>query len=267
MSEPQAASYGKEWDSDVYHKVSEPQFAWGLKLIETLALRGDETVLDAGCGSGRLTAELLKRLPQGRVIAADLSENMLRSARELLEPQFAEKVTFLHSDLRDLTIESGADVVFSAATFHWISERGRMFKRVFAALRSSGRLVAQSGAVGSLTRFWEIADVVCSGEPFAEHLAGFTRQQNYLDPDVTANELREAGFNDIDVSIHDAPVQFLNDGMFQQFIRTVNMKNHLERIPEALHERLLREISERSAAFDNPLQLDYRRINIRATRP
>jgi len=267
MSEPQTASYGKEWDSATYHKVSEPQFAWGLKLIETLALCGNEVVLDAGCGSGRLTAELLKRLPEGRVIAVDLSENMLRSARELLEPHYKDKITFLHSDLRELKIKSEADVVFSAATFHWIPDRGRMFKRLFAALRDSGRLIAQSGAAGSLSRFWEIANEAIAGEPFAEHLRDFKRQQDYLDPDLTASELREAGFRDIDVSVHDAPVQFLNEGMFQQFIRTVNMKNHLERIPEALHERLLKQISARSAACGNPLQLDYRRINVRAMRP
>ena len=55
-----------EWDASSYHRLSAPQFSWGRQVIERLRLEGGETVMDAGCGTGRLTALLLERLPRGR---------------------------------------------------------------------------------------------------------------------------------------------------------------------------------------------------------
>src|SRR6185295_9616984 len=76
---------GREWDADTYDRVSDPQFSWGIEVLDRLELRGDETVLDAGCGTGRVTAELLKKLPDGRVIGLDGSEQMIEKARENLD--------------------------------------------------------------------------------------------------------------------------------------------------------------------------------------
>src|SRR6266704_2621497 len=71
------------WDAGAYDRLSGPQYAWGQRVLDRLGLRGDETVLDAGCGTGRLTALLLVRLPHGKVIAVDKSEAMLAEARSL----------------------------------------------------------------------------------------------------------------------------------------------------------------------------------------
>ena len=78
----------REWNSSEYHRLSQPQVSWGKKVLSRLRLRGEELVLDAGCGTGRLTADLLQALPHGRVVALDVSQNMARSAREFLQPQF-----------------------------------------------------------------------------------------------------------------------------------------------------------------------------------
>ncbi len=64
-------SSAREWDAETYDAVSDPQFNWGMEVLDRLELRGDEAVLDAGCGSGRVTAELARRLPRGRLIAVD----------------------------------------------------------------------------------------------------------------------------------------------------------------------------------------------------
>src|SRR5512146_2590656 len=97
-----------EWDATAYDKLSDPQFSWGMKLLATLPLRGDETVLDAGCGSGRLTEELLKRLPKGRVVAFDLSGNMLETARERLK-WAGERVLFQRGDLSNFEVAEPVD--------------------------------------------------------------------------------------------------------------------------------------------------------------
>src|SRR3981081_3877322 len=117
-----------DWDASRYHRVAQPHAAWGASVLERLELSGDGVVLDAGCGSGRVTAQLLERLPRGRVIAADSSPAMLDAARTTLSA-FADQVTFLQTDLLaiDTHLQERVDVVFSTAVFHWIADHPRLF--------------------------------------------------------------------------------------------------------------------------------------------
>src|ERR1700730_1267308 len=117
-----------EWDASRYHRVAQPHAAWGANVLERLELAGDEVVLDAGCGSGRVTAQLLERLPRGHVIAADRSTAMLAEARSTLAP-WADQVTFVQADLLEIDrcLDSRVQVVFSTAVFHWIEDHPRLF--------------------------------------------------------------------------------------------------------------------------------------------
>src|SRR6266567_8037125 len=95
MTSKQNQSSSREWNAAVYHRLSGPQVSWGKKVLSRLHLRGDEVVLDAGCGTGRLTADLLEALPRGRVVGIDLSQNMLDAAREHLSPLFGARVSLV----------------------------------------------------------------------------------------------------------------------------------------------------------------------------
>src|ERR1700681_4858586 len=122
------------WDAGSYHQVARPHAAWGATVLDRLRLTGDERVLDAGCGSGRVTAQLLERLPRGHVIAADQSAAMLAEARNTLAKYSADKrVTFIEADLLEIdhVLDQRVDVIFSTAVFHWIADHPRLF----AALR------------------------------------------------------------------------------------------------------------------------------------
>ncbi len=138
----------RDWDAATYHRISEPQVTWGRRVLDRLPLRGDETVLDAGCGTGRLTAELLERLPRGRVLALDNSPAMLAAAREYLAPRFGDRVSFVLADLQELAdrpLPEPVDAIFSTAAFHWVLDHPRLFRGLYRALRPGGRLVAQCG--------------------------------------------------------------------------------------------------------------------------
>src|SRR5215218_10706344 len=124
----------RDWDGATYDRIADPMTRWGTGVLERLPLAGDETVLDAGCGSGRVTERLLERLPRGRVIAADASESMIEKAREKL----GDRVDYLVADLTELELSEPVDVVFSTATFHWISDHDRLFARLHAALVPGG---------------------------------------------------------------------------------------------------------------------------------
>src|SRR5258708_35623699 len=87
-----AGAMSNEWDAEAYDRLSDPQYRWGKKVLDRIDLRGDETAIDAGCGTGRLTSVLLERLPRGRVIAIDGSQNMLNEAASRLVPRYGARV-------------------------------------------------------------------------------------------------------------------------------------------------------------------------------
>jgi trans-aconitate 2-methyltransferase len=246
----------RRWDAAAYHRVSTPQLEWAGKVLERLPLRGHETVLDAGCGSGNVTQLLLDRLPDGHVVAVDSSESMVEHARQALDP---ERTTVLRSDLTELELDDPVDAAFSNAVFHWISDHGALFARLHAALRPGGPLVAQCGGEGNVARFHAAAREVADGEPYGEHLAGWQGPWNFAGASETAERLERAGFTDIETWLEPYPVT-PEDPL--AFVTTVCLGPHLQRLPEELRAGFAEAVVERAGP-----ELDYVRLNIDAKRP
>src|SRR5919199_6224759 len=122
MADEVARAPGAEWNAQAYDRLSNPMQTWGEAVLASLDLRGDETALDLGCGSGKLTGLLAERLPRGRVIAVDRSANMLAQARERLEPVFGARVEYLQCSLDELNLDGVAELAFSNAALHWIRD-------------------------------------------------------------------------------------------------------------------------------------------------
>jgi trans-aconitate 2-methyltransferase len=251
MADPQ------EWDAETYDEVSDPQFAWGMEVLERLELRGDETVLDAGCGSGRVTAELLDRLPRGRVIALDASEAMIAKARERLGNRAGYQV----ADLQNLEVAEPVEVIFSTATFHWIPDHERLFERLRAALVPGGRLVAQCGGEGNVAEHTAAIAAVAARPEFAAHLDDSAEPWNFAAPAETERRLREAGFSEARCWLQPKPV---TPERPLEFITTVTIVPHLAQLPEELRRPFAEAVLERSG---EPLTLNYVRLNIEARLP
>src|SRR5262249_51569447 len=160
------------WDAKTYERIASPQEEWARKLLEErLPLRGDETLLDAGCGSGRGTRLLLDRVPEGRVLGVDGSPAMVERARETLA-SYGDRLALLTCDLLELEpaiVEEAlgtpsVDAVFSNATFHWIEDHERLFTRLFALIGPGGRLEAQFGGAGNVEE-WQGARKAAARRP------------------------------------------------------------------------------------------------------
>jgi trans-aconitate 2-methyltransferase len=245
----------RDWDAATYHRVSGPQVEWAAALLDRLDPRGDETVLDAGCGSGRVTAMLLERLPRGQVVAVDQSPSMVEHAREALP---RDRATVFRAELTELRLDQPVDAVFSNAVFHWIADHDRLFERLHAALRPGGRMVAQCGGEGNVARFHRAAREAAAEEPFASHLAGWAGPWNFAGPEATARRLERAGFDAVETWLEPYPMVPDDPG---DYLRTVCLGYHLEQLPEELRDRYVEAVLERS----DP-ELDYVRLNITATR-
>jgi trans-aconitate 2-methyltransferase len=247
-------SSAREWDAETYDAVSDPQFSWGVEVLERLELRGDEAVVDAGCGSGRVTAELAKRLPEGSVIAVDGSEAMIAKARERL----GERASYLVADLSELELGEPVDLIFSTATFHWILDHDRLFGRLRAALKPGGRLVAQCGGEGNVARHAQVIATVVARPEFADHFAGATGMWNFASAEETESRLRAAGFAEARCWLEPKPVQPPDP---LAFTSTVTLGPLLAQLPPERRRPFAEAILEES---EQPLVLDYVRLNIEA---
>lgn len=257
-----------EWEAEAYHRLSDSQFSWGLRVLEDLELNGDEVVLDAGCGTGRLTAELLKRLPRGRVIAVDRSENMLRAAARYLRPPFGERVRFVRADLQTLRLEETVDGVFSTATFHWVRDHSLLFRCLYEVLKPGGWLHAQCGGRGNLSRLLRRVSSLTAQEPLSRFFSGWPGPWEYADDVTTAERLRAAGYVDVRTSLEPATVRLPNAEAYRTFIASVVFHEHLARVPDdELRSRFTTTLTEQAASDDPPFELDYRRLNLRGERP
>jgi trans-aconitate 2-methyltransferase len=234
-----------DWDAETYTRIGTGIMALGHEVLERTSLRGDEVVLDAGCGSGELTAELAARVPDGRVFAVDGSPRMAELARERL----GDRATVWVSDLLELEVPEPVDVVFSAATFHWIADHDTLFRRLHAALKPGGRLVAQCGGAGNIAAIRAVIEEV-SGSPWMPW--------TFATPQETEERLRNAGFAEARAWLYERPVA--SDEPLA-FLKTAILGEHLERLPEAEREPFAQAVLER---LDKPFIARYVRLNMEA---
>jgi trans-aconitate 2-methyltransferase len=250
-----AESTTRDWDAATYQRVSLPHEDWARAVLDRLGLEGGETVLDAGCGSGRTTAIVIERLPDGRVIAVDGSPSMVEQVEKMLRPQD----TAIVSDLTKLELDEPVDAVFSTAVFHWILDHDALFGRMRAALRAGGRFAAQCGGEGNIDAFRKAGEEVAAHEPYAEYLAGVDKLWNYAGPEETEARLDAAGFTAVRCWLEPWPVVPPEP---EVFAGTICLGAHVERLPVGIRSQFVADVL---ATQTNPLRLDYVRLNIEAT--
>ena len=245
----------RDWDAATYDRVSGPMTRWGTAVLHRLPLEGDESVLDAGCGSGRVTELLASRLPRGRVVALDASPSMIEEARGRLAG-FGDRVAYVVADLgRPLPLGSLApvDAILSTATFHWVPDHDALFANLAAVLRVGGRLVAQCGGSGNIASIQAVLATIGDG---------WLGDVHFETPEATARRLAAAGFVDIETWLQPEPTRFERGEPFETYLRTVVLGSHVARLPPSERDAFVSEVAGR---LGNPV-IDYVRLNITARR-
>jgi len=253
------------WDASRYHRVAQPHATWGTSVLDRLELAGDEVVLDAGCGSGRVTAQLVERLPTGKVIAVDQSAAMLAEAKTTLA-RWESQVTFLEADLLEIDqlLETPVNVVFSTAVFHWIADHPRLFKALRGVLQPDGYLVAQCGGAGNLAEFMRAADAVAERSPFDPILHGRDLWRFFYTPEETEARLLAAGFGRARAWLEPSPQHFADHAALADFCRGVVLTNHVAALPEPLRADFVTQVVEEVVKRQGGYTLDYVRLNLDA---
>ena len=241
----------REWDAASYDRMSDPQVAMAREVIDRLDLRGDERVLDAGCGTGRVTELLLERVPNGSVVAVDGSAAMVEQAKARL----GERAETLVSDLLDLTLPQPVDAILSTATFHWIADHDRLFARLHAALKPGGKLVAQCGGYGNIATVQAAIDDL-------DHpaLRGWDGPWNFATTRDTAQRLENAGFTAVWTWLQPWLVRPEDP---REYFTTTVLGAHLDRLDPAERAPFVDAVLER---LNQPIAVDYVRLNLLARR-
>jgi trans-aconitate 2-methyltransferase len=243
----------RDWDALTYDRVADPMTRWGSTVLDRLPLRGDERVLDAGCGTGRVTEQLADRLQQGRVVALDGSASMVEAARGRLA-RFGDRIEYVVADLgAPLPIEGQVDAVLSTATFHWVPDHDALFANLAAVTARGGWLVAQCGGEGNIASIQRVLATIGDGWLGAVH---------FESAEATTLRLEAAGYEAIECWLTDEPTRFEPGEPFETYLRTVVLGAHLERLRPAEHDAFVRRVADGIGA---PL-IDYVRLNIVARR-
>jgi trans-aconitate methyltransferase len=258
----------REWNAESYHQISNPMFAMAMPVLQRLSLRGDELVLDVGCGTGLVTEQLLDRLPSGRVVAIDLSMNMLLTARDYLRTKHQARVSFLLADAAALPLKEVADSIFSTASFHWVLDHPALFRSLFQSLKPGGRLVAQCGGGPNIQRLHDRAAMLMQSTEFASHFAAWRDPWEFANAETTRRRLEEAGFESITTGLEAAPVTQPDAEAFGKYLTNIICRHHLAYLPtRALQHRFVDALTTMASQDPTPFELDYWRLNIDARRP
>jgi len=240
------------WDADTYDKTSEPQQAWASEVLARLeGIAPDATVMDVGCGTGRVTEALLALVPKGRVLAIDASAEMVALARLRL----GDRAEVSCQDVLELDLDEALDAVVSTATLHWVTDHDRLWPRLARALRPRGMLEVQCGGEGNIDGVREVIETVA--REHAPELLGWSPWV-FAGPRETELRLRAAGFTATRCWLQERPTRPREVGAF---VRTSILAAHLARLPEERRESFAARVVQ-----DLRLPLDYVRLNVSAVR-
>ena len=244
----------RKWDGPRYDRLAGPQTEMGLRVLERLKLAGDECVVDAGCGSGRVTEELVRRLPRGRVIGVDASASMIDAARERLGPAVDLRVC----DLLEFEPAEPVDAVLSTATFHWIGDHDRLFASLRRVLQARRPPRSPVRGEGNIARVRSCAAEVAEREPFAAHLEGWIDPREYAGAEESEARLMGAGFSFASCWL--TPVRTTLSSP-REFLQAIVLAPQLAALPDELQETYLDAVL---AGLGRRVVVDYVRLNIDA---
>ncbi len=255
------------WNAEVYDRIGTPMRRWAQQVIEDLELKGDETVLDAGCGSGSVTFDLVQKLPRGKIYALDASAEMVASLAKTVAERGVQNIVPMQASLTDFDLPEQVDCVFSNAVFHWIPDDDALFGSLYRATRPGGRMRAQCGGFGNNAHVLEAVAAVRELPRFEPHLRGFSDSKKYRTPEVAAASLERAGWRDVRTRLFAQPIPFDTHDEGALYVQTILLRDHIARLPAADRDAYGHAVVEETVRrYGEPYTADYVRLDLWAAK-
>ena len=184
-----------KWNPEDYAKNSDAQLKWAKELKQSLNLQGDESVLDVGCGDGKITADLATTLPRGRVVGIDSSPDMIAYATRTYGAKEYPNLAFACVDARSLDFEQEFHLCFSNEALHWVDDHQAFLRGASRSLRHGGRLVIACGGQGTAADILQVFSELISWEPWKHYFDGFHNPYFFYGDQDYSIWLEKTGFN------------------------------------------------------------------------
>jgi trans-aconitate 2-methyltransferase len=232
------------WDAADYARNSQGQYGWAMSNIGKLGLKGGEAVLDIGCGDGKITAEIAKRVPQGRVVGVDKSEEMVALATRLV---VLPHVSFRVLDAQRLDYNEEFDAVFSNSTLHWAPDQAAVVRGIARALNPGGRVFLSMGGRGTASITAAAVRKMTADSRWSKYLEGVSSPHFFRGPEEWNPWLAEAGLEAGRVELVQKPMRLADFAALEGWHRTTWMA-YTSPMPEDQRAAFLRELTEMVAA-------------------
>lgn len=258
-----------KWDARDYQKSSSEQQRWARELIVKLHLQGHESILDIGCGDGKVTAELAACVPDGSILGIDSSPDMIDLAKQAHSE--VTNLKFQVGNASELSFENQFDIVFSNAALHWVVDHRPALSGIYQSLKRGGRILLQMGGKGNARHIINILDTLLNEETWHPYFTDFTFPYGFHSPDDYRTWMQNAGFNTTRVDL--IPKDMVHTGKegLCAWIRTTWMP-YTQRVPENLRDTFINELADRYIAHrppdsDENIHLDMVRLEVEAEKP
>lgn len=245
-----------DWNAELYDAKHDFVWKYGSDVVSLLAPKPDERILDLGCGTGHLTAQIAESGAQ--VIGVDHSAEMVAAARRAYP-----NLKFEIADARSLPYREEFDAVFSNAALHWIHEPESALQSISRALRPGGRFVAEFGGKGNIRAMAEAFDRVLAELGVAN--AGEVRPWYFPSVGEYAALAEKNGLEVRFIALFDRPTELADGAAGLRNWIIMFFGEYLSKTSAATKEEFFRRVEEllRPKLFhDGRWWADYRRLRL-----
>ena len=258
-----------QWNAHDYARNATAQYGWATELLDKLALRGDERVLDIGCGNGRVSAELVSRLPSGSVLGIDASSEMIAVARQSYGHENSDKLRFRQMDARTIGLEERFDVAFSNAVLHWVDDHNAVLNGLRTVLNPGAGLLFQMGGRGNAAAFFEVLEGVISTPAWRDYFYDFVPPYHFYGMGDYEKWLPDNGFEPVRIELIPKVMRHADSSNLKGWFRTTWFP-YTDRLPRESREIFIAQIIERylasyPPAADGSTSVTMMRLEVEAT--
>ena len=231
------------WNADDYAQNSSAQLQWAEELIAKLALKGCESVVDIGCGDGKITAQLAHVVKNGHVLGIDSSESMVRHASEQFPVTAIPHLSFLCMDATKIHLSEKFDIAFSNATLHWVKDQSAVLRGLHSCLKTGGRILFQMGGRGNAVEVFDTVQQIIHRHSWQQYFKGFKPPYHFYGTEEYMAWLMENSFRPLRVELIPKDMQHKGAEGLRGWMRTTWFP-YTDRLPVELREAFLGEAVE-----------------------
>jgi len=242
------------WNVEDYCNNSIYQKKWALDFINSkIRFKGNERVLDIGCGDGSISAIISSKLSNGSLLCIDSSKEMISYAHNRFLRKEYSNLFFQIGDARHLNFYNEFDIVVSFACFHWISDQVSLLKTVKRSMKPQGKLFIQIGGMGNESDLINTANKVIKTIKWVKYFNNFSYKWGFFSDNEYIAFLKKAGLKINNVELVPKKMVYKNKEGLKSWIRTT-WQPYLERVPDNLQSQFINDVASNYVAkFPNDI--------------